>query len=160
MTATKLSWRYCWLRRRKWRSCPSEVPHWLHGRLGQRPGNMARKVRYENNGSKHDASTIHAKVVIRLEGPRSSNQPHGRLSVVRWIACTFEPYQKPSRERRNTPKGMSFAFITRSMHDIKSVSWASLKKEIVGAASGYWRQATSLKKWGQAQRHAVQHVDS
>ena len=75
-----------------------------------------------------DASTIHAKVVIRLEGPRSSNQPHGRLSVVRWITCTFEPYQKPSRERRNTPKGMSFAFITRSMHDIKSVSWASLKK--------------------------------
>ena len=75
------------------------------GKLGQRPGNMARKVRstkYLNNSSKHDASTIHAKVVNRLKGPPSSSQPHKQLSVVRWITCTFEPYQS-NQEKETTP---------------------------------------------------------
>ena len=49
----------------------------------------------------------HASFVVRLEAFCCQIQPYRRQSVVpNWIRCAFEPYQRPSKERVTTPKGM------------------------------------------------------
>ena len=49
----------------------------------------------------------HASFVVRLEAFCCQIQPYRRQSVApNWIRCTFEPYQRPSKERVTTPKGM------------------------------------------------------
>ena len=112
------------------------------------------------------------KVVIRLKGPRSSNHPHGWLSVVRWITCTFEPHQsnqkKVTTPGRHVPacnifhvancdKLNSFSGITgkRRLSQLKSTNPRSSCKTMSPQHSGQLFNTTTGDRWNYEKRPAV-----
>ena len=104
---------------------------------------------------KHDASTIHAKVVIRLEGPWSSNQPYGRLPVAHLNRTRNHPEKRHHTCKHGLRLSCTWHVITCIVRQSLEEQW----KEIVDAASDY---ATSLHQKGKSlvQRAVVQHIDS
>ena len=102
----------------------------------------------KTNHFKHDASTWPAGIVIRLQGPpfSSRNPIYTAVSSQKWMTCTIEPHQKPSRERRTTPKGMSWC-----------LSWSCdmmymLMSSVLSWKGNCWRgfRLCSCSPWGES----------
>ena len=79
----------------------------------------------------------HAVIVIRLQGPRFSFQPHLRLSVFNpWITCTIEPHQKPTKEKEP--------------HLKNEPAWTEKKMRPVTAASCFNTSTSTGETWKKA----------
>ena len=126
----------------------------------------------------HDASTIHARFVIRLKGPRhSSHNPLDGLRVQPWIRCTIST--SPRNQKRKIPhlESMSCYLIMckwlrsgcllkqqegccRSLRLCIGCPMKMVRPGKAASCSTHrHRQMRKGKGWGQAQRPAVQHND-
>ena len=118
-------------------------------------GSTVRFVNSRISSKRKDASTWTCRnPLIRLNGLRS-RQPYRRLSVFKWITCTVEPHRETKRKWPNL-ESMSCC-LRIHVKRLRSVSWAALKRKIVGVVSDY-ADSDQPQKWrGQSQRPVVQH---